>query len=232
MKKIIKLMVLLGFGLTATDVFSAGSREGLHTNIEQSVAALHAQYHFLQTLHSDLEALKNQQQTPRVRARIESLNNICRDFEQVVFKDLQSWHADADGYIQKLLQEEVDESDTELTGHLSELDENYRQFTAIIQGTSRSTALDVAKVLGEVFQVLMIVKTKMEQNIDTMNQAAPGVIVDYVRLQMYKRILMWSLGGLGAALSVMLLGNYMEWWVMVIPGVSVSGVLHSLLNII
>ncbi|MBX9830504.1 hypothetical protein K2X40_00960 [Candidatus Babeliales bacterium] len=232
MKKTIKLVVLLGFGLTATEVFGAGSGEGVYTNIEQGITVLHAQYNLLQALHSDLETLKHKQQTPAVRARIESLSKTCGDFEQAVFKDVQDWQTKADEYIQKLLQEEVDESDAELAGHLNELDENYRQFTAIIQGTSRSTALDVAKVLGEVFQVLMIVKTKMEQNIDTMNQAAPGVIVDHVRLQLYKRILMWSLGGLGAALGVMLLGNYMEWWVMVVPGMSLPDFFKSLLNII
>lgn len=234
-----KIIMMVGFSLVvgSVQVFAMGERRELENEItaemEDEDKELLRTYTKLLSLEERIEKLKDLEQTPRVLKMITPLEKKYEAVATEAKKQLDVWFENVEPVIKELIrvdQDFGDDEEEEKEGAIYDLGQAYDHLIKMLyqpQLASRApkpTTMEVAKVLGEVIDALLIVQKKMNANLQNTHDVSPDIF------NSYKRILKWTLGGLLASMIVVHAGNYMDWWVMVVPTVRISDIIESLVN--
>ncbi|QQR49461.1 hypothetical protein IPF37_01280 [bacterium] len=234
-----KIIMMVGFGLVvgSVHVFAMGERRELDNEITDEMddedKELLRTYTKLLSLEERIEKLKDLEQTPRVLKMITPLEKKYETVATEAKKQLDGWFENVEPVIKEFIRVDQDFSDDEeeeKEGAVYDLGQAYDHLIKMLyqpQLASRApkpTTMEVAKVLGEVIEALLVVQKKMNSNLQNTNDVSPDMF------NRYKRILKWTLGGLFASMIVVHAGNYMDWWVMVVPTVRIPDIIESLAN--
>ncbi len=235
-----KIIMIVGFGLVISFVNVFAMRERKELDIEiptemiDELTVLKEMYQKLAELGERRETLKDLNQTPGIRARIKGLNKQSEKLEIETREQFSNWRIKFGPIMSDLSRTDFEFTDEDSEDMVASLAHDYPKLTSIINGTNRlkPSAMQVATVLGEVTNALFLVQKKMHTNIQSADNAQPGIVVDQVQLERYKRILRWALCGLGCCFGLMYVGNCMELWVMVVPTISIRDVIESGLDLL
>lgn len=234
-----KIIIMVGFGLVvgSVNVFAMRERRELDIQITDEIydedKELLTTYKRLLSLEERIEKLKDLEQTPRVVGMITPLEKKYNMLAQEASKQLEKWFETVEPVIKESIRADQDfgeDEEEEKEMAVYDLGQAYHRLTKMLDKhqlasrASKPTTMEVAKVLGEVIDALLIVQKKMNANLQNTHDVSPDIF------NSYKRILKWTLGGLLASMIVVHAGNYMDWWVMVVPTVRISDIIESLVN--